>query len=230
LAKDCTHPERIRQVSQLARADAVAPTSSGADNEGRREIALQHAGFPQDTRNAGDRLAGPCRHRDRLRQCDGGGSRRRVPVGAIFRLPSIRRVSTQRTSLMRSASSFGSCRPPASFWRCWLIERVRFAHDSPLEGDGFELSVPLAKERRFRPLNHAEFVDDHPFRISDWGEFHTLPRNHVSSRDRDFRPARRRDFDDDNFETPRRSFGSTSGSSIQRFEAPPGPPVQAVVK
>ena len=52
----------------------------------------------------------------------------------------------------------------------------------------------------------------------------------MSSRDRDFRPARRRDFDDDNFETPRRSFGSTSGSSIQRFETPPGPPVQAVVK
>ena len=91
--------------------------------------------------------------------------------------------------------------------------------DSLLEGDGFELSVP-----------HAEFVDDHPFRISDWGEFHTLPRNHVSSRDRDFRPTRRRDFDDDNFETPRRSFGSTSGSSIQRSEAPSGPPVQAVVK
>jgi cold shock protein len=52
----------------------------------------------------------------------------------------------------------------------------------------------------------------------------------VSSRDRDFRPTRRRDFDDDNFETPRRSFGSTPGSSAQRFEAPSGPPVQAVVK
>ena len=52
----------------------------------------------------------------------------------------------------------------------------------------------------------------------------------MSSRDRDFRPTRRRDFDDDNFETPRRSFGSTSGSSIQRSEAPSGPPVQAVVK
>ncbi len=52
----------------------------------------------------------------------------------------------------------------------------------------------------------------------------------MSSRDRDFRPTRRRDFDDDNFETPRRSFGSTSGFSAQRFEAPSGPPVQAVVK
>jgi hypothetical protein len=31
-------------------------------------------------------------------------------------------------------------------------QKVRFAMDSPLEGDGFELSVPLAKERRFRPL------------------------------------------------------------------------------
>ena len=28
------------------------------------------------------------------------------------------------------------------------------------------------------------------------------PVNHVSSRDRDFRPSRRRGFDDDNFETP----------------------------
>jgi cold shock protein len=52
----------------------------------------------------------------------------------------------------------------------------------------------------------------------------------VSSRDRDFRPTRRRGFDDDNFETPRRGFGSTPGSSAQRFEAPAGPPVQAVVK
>ena len=52
----------------------------------------------------------------------------------------------------------------------------------------------------------------------------------VSSRDRDFRPTRRRGFDDDNFETPRRSFGSTPGSGAQRFEAPSGPPVQAVVK
>ena len=29
---------------------------------------------------------------------------------------------------------------------------VKFAVDSLLEGDGFELSVPLRKERRFRPL------------------------------------------------------------------------------
>jgi CspA family cold shock protein len=52
----------------------------------------------------------------------------------------------------------------------------------------------------------------------------------VSSRDRDFRPTRRRGFDDDNFETPRRGFGSTPGSSAQRFEGPAGSPVQAVVK
>jgi hypothetical protein len=56
------------------------------------------------------------------------------------------------------------------------------------------------------------------------------PGNHVSNRDRDFRPTRRDGFDDDNFETPRRSFGSTPGSSAQRFEATSGPPVQAVVK
>ena len=51
----------------------------------------------------------------------------------------------------------------------------------------------------------------------------------MSSRDRDFRPSRRRGFDDDNLETPRHSFGAASGSNAQRFEAA-GPPVQAVVK
>jgi CspA family cold shock protein len=52
----------------------------------------------------------------------------------------------------------------------------------------------------------------------------------VNNRDRDFRPTRRRGFDDDNFETPRRSFGTTPQFSAQRFETPSGPPVQAVVK
>ena len=52
----------------------------------------------------------------------------------------------------------------------------------------------------------------------------------MSNRDRDFRPTRRHGFDDDNFEPPRRSFGFTPGFSAQRFDAPSGPPVQAVVK
>ena len=52
----------------------------------------------------------------------------------------------------------------------------------------------------------------------------------MSSRDRDFRPIRRRGFDDDNSETPRRSFGSAPQFGAQRFETPSGPPVQAVVK
>ena len=52
----------------------------------------------------------------------------------------------------------------------------------------------------------------------------------MSSRDRDFRPTRRRGFDDDTFETPRGSLGFAPGSSAQRFEPPSGPPVQAVVK
>jgi CspA family cold shock protein len=52
----------------------------------------------------------------------------------------------------------------------------------------------------------------------------------VSNKDRDFRPTRRRGVDDDNFETPRRSFGSPPGFGAQRFEAPSGHPVQAVVK
>jgi len=50
----------------------------------------------------------------------------------------------------------------------------------------------------------------------------------MSSRDRDFRPTRRRSFDDDNFESPRHSFGSPF--SAERSEAPSGPPVKAVVK
>jgi CspA family cold shock protein len=50
----------------------------------------------------------------------------------------------------------------------------------------------------------------------------------VSSRDRDFRPTRRRSFDDDNFESPRHSFGSPF--SAQRSEAPSGSPVKGVVK
>ena len=52
----------------------------------------------------------------------------------------------------------------------------------------------------------------------------------MTSRDRDFRPTRHRGFDDDNFEPPRRGFGSTPQFGAQRFEAPSGPPVQAVVK
>jgi CspA family cold shock protein len=52
----------------------------------------------------------------------------------------------------------------------------------------------------------------------------------VSSRDRDFHPPRRRGFDDDTFEPPRRSFGFTPEFSAQRFETPSGPSVQAVVK
>jgi cold shock protein len=52
----------------------------------------------------------------------------------------------------------------------------------------------------------------------------------VTSRDRDFRQPRHRGFDDDNFEPPRRSFGSTPQFGGKRFEAPSGPPVRAVVK
>src|SRR5271154_6120010 len=84
---------------------------------------------------------------------------------------------------------------------------------------------PAAVERRRR----AVFVDDHSalFQI---GRHYRPQGKQVSSRDRDFRPTRRRAFDDDNFETPRRSFGTTPGFPAQRFEPPSGPPVQAVVK
>jgi CspA family cold shock protein len=51
----------------------------------------------------------------------------------------------------------------------------------------------------------------------------------VSTRDRDFRPNRRRSFDDDNYEPPRRNFGFAPPSGPQ-FEAPSGPSVRATVK
>ena len=98
-----------------------------------------------------------------------------------------------------------------------------------MEEAGFEPSVPLAKEPCFRPLitrNSLTITSPH-LRLRT---ILSALENHVNSRDKDFRPTRRRGFDDDNFETPRRSFGSTPGSSAQRFEAPSGPPVQAVVK
>jgi cold shock protein len=48
---------------------------------------------------------------------------------------------------------------------------------------------------------------------------------------RDFRPSRRRSFDDDNHPLSRRDFGSSaSRSSAPRFETPSGPPVRAIVK
>ena len=52
----------------------------------------------------------------------------------------------------------------------------------------------------------------------------------MNSRDRDFRPARRRAFADDNYEVPWSNFRSAPEFSAPRFEAPSGPPIQAVVK
>ena len=51
----------------------------------------------------------------------------------------------------------------------------------------------------------------------------------MSTRDRDFRPNRRRSFDDDNYEPPRRNFGFAPPSGPQ-FEAPSGPSLHATVK
>ena len=102
--------------------------------------------------------------------------------------------------------------------------RLGHALQRPVQHRNFLRSQALALNRP-----RAEFVDDHPsaFQI---GGVPYAPENQVSSRDRDFRPTRRRGFDDDNFESPRRSFGSAPSFSAQRFEAPAGPPVQAVVK
>ncbi len=51
----------------------------------------------------------------------------------------------------------------------------------------------------------------------------------MSSRARDFRPARRRDFDDDNDQPPTRNFGYAAPRGPQ-FDTPSGPPVGATVK
>ncbi len=51
----------------------------------------------------------------------------------------------------------------------------------------------------------------------------------MNSRDRDFRPNRRRNFDDDNYAPARRDFGFAPPSGPQ-FEAPSGPSVRATVK
>jgi cold shock protein len=60
--------------------------------------------------------------------------------------------------------------------------------------------------------------------------FYPAPGTHVSNKDRDFRPARRRAFADDNTEAPWSNFGSAPEFGAQRFETPSGPPTQAVVK
>jgi cold shock protein len=49
-------------------------------------------------------------------------------------------------------------------------------------------------------------------------------------RDRNFRQPRRRDFDDDGYDPHLRDFGGSPRFTPQRFEAPSGPPVRAVVK
>ena len=51
----------------------------------------------------------------------------------------------------------------------------------------------------------------------------------MNNRDRDYRPNRRRSFDDDNYEPPTRNFGYPPPRGPQ-FDSPSGPPVQAIVK
>jgi cold shock protein len=51
----------------------------------------------------------------------------------------------------------------------------------------------------------------------------------VSNRDRDFRPSRRRGFDDDNYQPPSRNFGYAPPRGPE-FDNPSGPPVRATVK
>lgn len=51
----------------------------------------------------------------------------------------------------------------------------------------------------------------------------------MSSRERDFRPTRRREFADDNYEPPGRNFGYAPPRGPQ-FDSPSGPTVHATVK
>jgi CspA family cold shock protein len=51
----------------------------------------------------------------------------------------------------------------------------------------------------------------------------------VSNRDSDFRPIRRRDFDDDNSQPPARNFGYAPPHGPQ-FDSPSGPPIRVTVK
>jgi CspA family cold shock protein len=51
----------------------------------------------------------------------------------------------------------------------------------------------------------------------------------VSNRDRDFRPTRRRDFADDDYQPPSRNFGYALPRGPQ-FDSPSGPPIRATVK
>jgi CspA family cold shock protein len=51
----------------------------------------------------------------------------------------------------------------------------------------------------------------------------------VSNRDRDFRPSRRRDFADDDYQPPSRNFGYAPPRGPQ-FDSPSGPPIRATVK
>jgi cold shock protein len=51
----------------------------------------------------------------------------------------------------------------------------------------------------------------------------------VRNRDRDFRPARRRSYADDDYQPPARNFGYAAPRGPQ-FDNPSGPPVRATVK
>jgi CspA family cold shock protein len=51
----------------------------------------------------------------------------------------------------------------------------------------------------------------------------------VSNRDRDFRPSRRRDFADDDYQPPSHNFGYAAPRGPQ-FDSPSGPTVKATVK
>ena len=84
--------------------------------------------------------------------------------------------------------------------------------------------LPAANRQR-----RLEFVDDQSASFQS-EDVPPAPGIHVNSRDRDFRPARRRGFDDDNYEAPWSNFRSAPEYSAQRFDPPSGPPIQAVVK
>jgi hypothetical protein len=82
---------------------------------------------------------------------------------------------------------------------------------------------PSRKESRFRALisrNSLTITPPH-FRL---GSILYASRESREQQRQRLSPQPSPWLRDDNFETPRRSFGAASGSSAQRFEAPSGPP------
>ena len=104
--------------------------------------------------------------------CINAGQRKRAKYSRAVVSPSVSRPHSHQTGAKGPDFSPAVAEGTAEKNRCWSKEDLN--RRSRCEGSAFSVS------------DHAEFVDDHILRISDWGALQTLPRNHVSTRDRDF--------------------------------------------